>query len=166
MKKYGIKKTLLLTLAVLLVAAAVGVKPALAYFSDYQRAKGTAEVDLAWSTTLEETPKDDSKTIRVTNTGDTKVIVRVSVFAGDFVTVEGSGDWIEEDGWWYYDSILPPGATTEELRAVWDTKDAPDYDFEVVVVHESARVVYEDNETLKMPAGWAFVPKLVPDDGE
>lgn len=161
MKRRNKKLLLLFALALMVVFAAAQIPATLSYFTDTDQAVGHGKVDLSWQTKLHEEIRDNNKHITVENTGDTDAVVRVAVYAGDFVKVsDGDGNWKHEGDWWYYKKILAPGETTTELLAEVTAEDAPDYDFNVVVVHESFRAVYEDNDTLRIPAGWDYAPGL------
>lgn len=156
------KKSILIVLALLLVfIATTPIKESFAYFTAHDAATGTAIVDLTWSTKIEEKIKDNEKHITVTNTGETPVIARVRVFAAEYAKTTAGSGWISNnDGWWYYNSILEPGQSTSELliSIVGD----PGYDFEIVVVHESSRAVYKNGSTttLAPPSGWSYVPSV------
>lgn len=156
------KKRILLFAAVLaLTFAAVQIPGTLAYFTDNESAKGQAEINLSWSTHLKEEVKENNKHVVVENTGKTDAMVRVAVFAGDFATVTDEDDkWQKRDGWYYYKEILKPGETTSELFVEVKAKDAAQADFNIMVVHESARVVYIDNSTPYAPEGWKVVPEV------
>ncbi len=58
------------------------------------------------------------KTITIENTGNKECYVRVSIIKPDNVTVTGSGEgWIDgKDGYWYYQSLFEPGASTGALN--------------------------------------------------
>ena len=158
------KKSILIVLAVLLVFIAVTpIRESLAYFTAYDEAEGNGTVDLVWSTTIVESfPYDRDKNITILNTGETPVIVRVQVFSGEFAATYSveDGKWIQEDdGWWYYSEILEPGDESSALYAKVNLETAPDYDFNIVVVHESSRVFYVDGtNTIATPEGWTYVP--------
>ena len=153
------KKSILIVLAVLLVFIATApIQESFAYFTAHDKASGEAVVDLTWSTELKEEIKDNEKHINILNTGNTPVIVRVRVFAAEYAkTTAGSGWSSNADGWWYYSEILQPGNSTSELLV--SIVGDPGYDFEIVVVHESSRVVYE-GESLVTPDGWSYAPKV------
>lgn len=167
MKKKTTKQMLLTVCAVALVLLTT-VGTAFAYFSDHEEAQGGATLKLQGETTLHEEMDGNNKHITIENTGETPVIVRVRIFAADFAAVDPGADWIAgADGWYYYNKILPTGtADTPSLTSDLyvevsaqseggqDTSKLPDYDFNIIVVHESARTVYEDNTTLQVPAGW------------
>ena len=164
------KKSILIVLAMLFVFIAVTpIQESLAYFTAYDKASGEAAVTLKWETEIVEEIDENQKDkhIVIKNTGETPVIVRVKVFAGDYaVTTSKDGKWAENtDGWWYYTEILPVGGTTSELFVEVKTEGspkAPDIDFNIVVVHESSRVVYKNGSTttLATPSGWSYVPSV------
>lgn len=160
------KKSILIVLAVLLVFIAVTpIRESLAYFTAYDEAEGNGTVDLVWSTKItEELPENRDKKITISNTGETPVIVRVQVFSGEFAETYSyeDGEWIpKEDGWWYYSKILEPGEDTSELYVEVKLDSVPDYDFNIVVVHESSRVFYVNGtNTLETPEGWTYVPSV------
>ncbi|MBR3355102.1 MAG: hypothetical protein IKG47_07050 [Oscillospiraceae bacterium] len=157
------KKSILIVLAILFVfIAVIPVRNTFAYFTAHAEASGQAKVDLTWKTDLTEEIDENNKDkhITITNVGDTPVIVRVNVFAGDVATTTPEKgheeDWKLIDGWWYYTKILGVGDTTPELFVEVVVENAPDYDFNIVVVHESSRVVYQNGSTtkLELPTGW------------
>ena len=159
MKKTRKNRFLLLTAAILLAALILPGKAALAYFTDYQQAAGEQKISLAWQTKIHEQMEENDKHITIENTGDTNVLVRVAVFAADYAKTEETDSWKQgEDGWWYYNQILAPGKTTEELVVTVTAEELPEGDAEIIVVHESARAVYENGSTLRAPADW-----MVPD---
>ncbi|MBR0342165.1 MAG: hypothetical protein IJH64_07965 [Oscillospiraceae bacterium] len=154
------KKSILIVLAVLLVfIATTPIKESFAYFTAHDEASGEASVDLTWSTELKEEIKDNEKHITIANTGNTPVIARVKVFAAEYAKITAGDGWIENaDGWWYYSKILEVGQSTPTEVYVSIVGD-PEYDFEIVVVHESSRVVYKDGSIVK-PAKWNYVPNV------
>lgn len=160
MKTINRKYLILFAAAVAIAAVLVGMRVpgTLAYFTDQDKSEGTAGVKLAWNTVLKEEVKDNNKHVTIKNEGDTKAVVRVAVFAPDFAKIQDNGSWVEKNGWWYYKEILDPGKTTDELFV--EVKDAPDKDFNIIVLHESSRVVYADNETLRVPDGWDYAPEV------
>lgn len=154
------KRILLFAVTLIMVLAAMSVPASLAYFSDQSKASGDKDVKLGWETVLHEDVKDNNKHITIENKGDTNVIVRVAVFAADFATVDPGDDWQLKDGWYYYKKILKAGERTPELFVEVKAEESSQADFNIIVVHESSRVVYSDNNTLKVPDGWDFAPDL------
>lgn len=155
------KSRKLITICAVLISLIASTTAAYAYFTDYEEALGGAQIKLEGQTEIHETPEDDQKTISIENTGETDVVVRVAVF-GDFIdwdnTTYSDDDWMKDGDWWYYKKILKPGETTSEIVVKIDTDAAKEaeHDFDIVVVHESARVTYDgtaDNKVVK-PDGW------------
>ncbi len=171
------KKVLLIISCLMLLAVAVFTVPkALAYFTDFETSQGSGSVSLTWRTELKEEVKDNNKYITVLNTADketgTPCLVRVQVFGEDleeYITVaesDGYANWVRGinadgtfDGWWYYQGILSPGESTggadagDELLVMVNQEQAP-ADFNIIVVHESSRVTYENNTSVRVPDGW------------
>lgn len=164
MRRKG-KKTYIAILAVVLtLLASTGVT--LAYFSDYETAMGEVTLHLNGETQITEEVTDTQKVIRVVNTGqagDASVVVRVAVYGPDQmkVTAEDS-HWQEKDGYYYYDRILAPGETTSALTAdvtgIPTTADMAAFD--IVVTHESAIAAYDENNQVKTPEGWDWIPVI------
>lgn len=159
------KKRIIIISIVLMLLALIPVQSTLAYFTDRHQYKGEATLDLNWKTEFKEEMKDNDKDLTVKNTGEVDVIVRVKVFCNQTLIdqIDTNDVWIknEEDGWYYYAKILPVGATTEDLYVKLKGSDKlPEYEFNIIVVHESARVVYENNTQLKKPEGWKYVPEV------
>ena len=139
------------------------VLPAAAYLTGNALATGTAPVaPLALSTTLNETVDEDSPVKHVTITADTDsapVWVRVMVLQGEtFGATIGGDGWTQDGDWWYYDSPLQPGETANELTVSVDNipggaKALADESFNVIVIHECAPVLY-DEDGVEKEAKW------------
>ena len=79
--------------------------------------------------------------------------VLVSEKYGKYVSYsfQREGSWtLEEDGYWYYDAVLNPGESTEELLALLDrislnqdTENGEQQEFNVIVVQEETRALYD-----------------------
>jgi predicted ribosomally synthesized peptide with SipW-like signal peptide len=155
MKKRNVLRMICLAAALVVLSGAV----CYAYFTDYEEAKGGAVVQLNGKTEIHEDADKDGKVLEIENTDETDVIVRVGIY-GDFMTVDADkADWTKgEDGFWYYNKILPAGGKTGKINVTIDKEKAGDMedDFDIVVVHESARVLYEGTEPNKVirPDGW------------
>jgi hypothetical protein len=155
------KVYLLVVALVLVLSMTVGLT--MAYFSDYTPAKGGKTVALGGQTKVEEKQYEDNKVIDIVNTGDTDVVVRVKVIAPgnpEDLTYSGSGWTDGEDGYYYYNSVLPAGDTTKtSLKAEWKVpKDLGD-DYNVVVIQESEQAVYYANGSVVPPEttpAWTF----------
>ena len=159
------RKLKLIIAGILLIALAAPAA-AIAYFTDYEEAHGGAVLHLEGETHIDEQPDDAGKTIKIVNTGKTDVIVRLMV-VGEFIKepVAKSG-WTKDGDYWYWDSILKPGAETATIRLDIDVDAAKEagHDFDIVVLHESERVSYEQvtgadgkvkNKVVK-PEGWSL----------
>ena len=159
------KKRMILpaALVALIIACAV-IQPAMAYFTAYTTAQGTATISLGPKTKIEEPEVTDwEKHVVITNDpeGNVDCYVRAKAFAGGDLTLTYTGEgWTDGgDGWWYYDTILAPGDKTEELLVKIDgvPEDAVEGDsFNVAVVYESAQVLYENG--VAQPGDWEMKP--------
>ena len=152
------KRKLVIALSLILcLTASVGFT--LAYFTDYENAKGGAVVNLSGQTEVEEEFKDNNKIVTIKNTGETDMVVRLRVFGDEnHMTVNSTGntDWLEgTDGFWYYKKVLPAGAEASMFKVDVSGKIDPGdpIDFEITVVHESQRVTY-DGDKVAVPEGW------------
>lgn len=133
-------------LALVLVGTA-GLREAMAYFTTYVRAAGGYTVTLGYETEIEEDVRDMTKHIVISNTGETDCYVRVKVFSGSTFDIAFSteGGWsLADDGYWYYDSILPVGGNTSELLAAVTVPEDYTDTFNIVVVQECTPVLYDE----------------------
>ena len=159
------KKNLLVIAIALVLSLSVGLT--LAYFSDYNAAKGGTGIALGGTTELHDDYDSDQKTVSIENTGDVDVIVRVAVYApvvdGQTVTVSGD-NWVKvgegDNARWYYTEVLKPGDTTEDLivntEYLKENADLGDV-AEVIVTHESVQAVKDANGKYVLPSDWADV---------
>ena len=116
MKKriYGI----LMAAAILSVATA-GLGKANAYFTTYATAAGANVIKLGDETTVKENFKDSQKELQFTNDAKSSqaVYVRARAYASteieQYLGYEGSENWTEKDGWWYYTLPVAPGETAD-----------------------------------------------------
>lgn len=138
--------------AALTLTASVG--SAWAYFTTYAEARGSYTISLkGHETTVSENFSAWTKEVTVANDADSDpVYVRARAFCGSEYRLSYSdegGRWSPaEDGYYYYDSILPGGASTEKLLVKIEgiPEDAEDGDnFNVVVVYETAPVRYDES---------------------
>ena len=156
------KKNRIITIAALLLSLVVGIGFAFAYFTDYEAARGGAIIHLGGQTELIEQMDGNNKKISVKNTGQTDMIVRVMIFGDESkMTVTAPDDWYKgDDGAYYYKKILhgsPYGesgdSTSTILAEIKVTGDEDVKDFDIIVVQEGSRVVY-DGTKLAVPKGW------------
>ena len=152
------KNKLIIALSLILcLTASVGFT--LAYFTDYENAKGGAVVNLSGQTEIEEEFDGNNKEATITNTGETDMVVRLKVFGDEKHMKENSTnnkDWVKgSDGFWYYKKVLPVGKEASMFKVDVSGKIDPGdpIDFEITVVHESQRVTY-DGDKVAIPKGW------------
>lgn len=161
------RKPIIAAIAILLTLS-VSVGLTVAYFSDYETAMGEVSLNLSGQTQITEEVTDTQKVIRIVNTGskgDADMVVRVRVFGPDGMKVSvGDGHWTKPSGseWYYYDQVLAPGESTSAITA--SIADLPvDTDlseFDIIVEHESAIAAYDENDTVKKPEGWDYIPVI------
>ena len=166
MKKLRNKKFALICAVVLTLMVSSGVT--LAYFSDYEIALGEAKIKLAYQTEIHEDVSKTEKTITIKNTSDEEtggdVVVRVAIYGPDKMDVPACKGWTEKkaDGYYYYKSILKPGEESSPITA--NIEDIPKTidlsEMEIIVVHESAPVVYDSQGKVQKPDGWGFIPDI------
>ena len=149
MKKSLNKKTLGLAGAALFLTAGLSVGSAMAYFTTYTQVSGGAALSLGTTSTIpEETVENWTKHVTIENTGDIDCFVRVRAFAGsqyqEHLVYSGDNWNLEADGYYYYSQVLSPGESSGELLISIDNMDS-DQSFNVIVVQESAPVIYDEN---------------------
>lgn len=145
------KKSLCLAAAALTLTAGISAETAMAYFTTYTEASGGVTLNMGFSETI---PKEDfsnwTKHVSVENTGDYDCYVRVKALAGskyqDGLQYSDSDEkWTPgEDGYYYYSDLIAPGESTSVLDIRIDSKES-DASFNVVVVQESTKVLYNEN---------------------
>ena len=157
------------TIAALLTAAlalsavfAMGVG---AYFSDYEIAHGDVILQLGDQTEINEEVYEGNKTISIKNTGEATSVVRVAVFGGELMTVTAASDWEQHGDYYYYKKVLAPGESTSQIKAelkdlTKEQVEALGDDFDVVVTHESALAVYDENNKVIKPDAWDYLPDI------
>lgn len=153
------KKTVLAAAIAFGLVAGISAGSASAYFTTYATARGGRTIHLGNRSQVREEFSQWTKHISLENTGDTESYVRVKVFAGSVYGLEytGSGQWSEgEDGYWYYEEILPPGGVTDVLDVQITLPTVTDEagnqiayteDFNVVVIQECTAVRYREDGT-------------------
>ena len=145
------KKSLCLAAAALTLTAGISAGTAMAYFTTYTEASGGVTLTMGFSETI---PKEDfsnwTKHVSVENTGDYDCYVRVKALAGSkyqdgLQYSDSDGKWTPgEDGYYYYSDLIAPGESTSVLDIRIDSKES-DASFNVVVVQESTKVLYNEN---------------------
>ena len=145
------KKSLCLAAVALTLTAGISAGTAMAYFTTYSEASGGVTLNMGFSETI---PKEDfsnwTKHVSVENTGDYDCYVRVKALAGSkyqdgLQYSDSDGKWTPgEDGYYYYSDPIAPGESTSVLDIRIDSKES-DASFNVVVVQESTKVLYNEN---------------------
>ena len=155
-------RKLLITALSLILCLTVSIGLAVAYFTDYEAAKGGAVLQLSGQTEIEETVKETGKEIAIKNTGETEMVTRVMIIGDEskVTKIDLGADWTgpDEDGWYYYNKALKPagqdGDTTSLIKATIELGEDDDIkDFDVIVVHESARAVY-NGDAVDIQGSW------------
>lgn len=159
------RKLLVMALS-LILCMSVSIGLAFAYFTDYENARGGAVLHLKGQTEITEDVDETGKTISIQNVDEPDMVVRVMIIAdeahlGEITLGEGWEDG--KDGWYYYNRILKGSSAkndrekrTSDLEAKINVSgDEVVTDFEVVVVHEAERVVY-DGDKVAIPDGWSI----------
>ena len=160
------QKVLAMSLAALGMLSALSIKGASAYFTTYVSAGGSHVVNLGSQTEIREDVSDMTKHVSITNTSQTNdCFVRVKVFYGEGLKIsfqdksEEGNLWTynEQDGYWYYEPILPAGESTGILDIkIGDLPEEFDKEsFNVVVVQECTPVIYDQNGNAA--ADWSTV---------
>ena len=145
------KKTLGLAGAALFLTAGLSVGSAMAYFTTYTQVSGKVPLDLGMTTIIpDETVDNWTKHVKVQNTGDYDCFVRVRAFAGtryqDKLIYSGDNWTLADDGYYYYSQIVEAGASTEDVLDIRiPYEESEGQDFNVIVVQESAPVIYDEN---------------------
>ena len=158
------KKLLIMALS-LILCMSVSIGFTIAYFTDYENARGGAILDLHYQTKITEKMDGNNKHISVQNVDETDVVVRVQVIGNDSrLGVIAGENWVDGgDGWWYYSKVLKGSEdknveSTKELVAEIKVEDEGLDDFEVIVVQEAKRVTYHQdakgNNIVTIPDGW------------
>ncbi|MCR5196734.1 MAG: hypothetical protein K6D38_10450 [Pseudobutyrivibrio sp.] len=147
------RKKHLLIVATAISICAVSVTPAISYFTDTQQATGRLVLEMNPEIEPKEIVENMKKIISVANTGKNDVFVRAkAIYASNFDVVmdkdatDSGWSLNEADGYYYYDKIVKVGEETPQLVLKVDVKDdkAVAYDFNVVIVQEAARVIYDE----------------------
>lgn len=144
-----------LCLALLCMLAAFPARQALAYFTTYATATGSAPFYMRdVETEIDEAFYDMTKDIQIVNTGEEAAYVRVRVYTGSAFSIDytPSENWRQEGGYWYYDSVLQPGERTSSLKAKIalpegaNTEDGIAVEtFDVIVIDEFVPASYDSD---------------------
>ena len=178
------RKTLLVASLAVALVLGMSIVPAGAYFTDTTTANGGAEVKVKPTTEIEENVDNDGvKHVQIKNADDSTlpVYVRAGVFAtvdGGTIAIGGNGwsdskgDLTDGHGWYYYETILDPKQSTNELTVAVDFPVVPEGSVDsttagdtanVIVVYESTPVLYKDDGTPY--ADWSLKANQAPEGG-
>ncbi len=149
------KRVISLAACALVLTAALSVKPAMAYFTASASANGKVAVAIEDThTSISESGEGQTKVISVANTEQTPCYVRVAVLMPESISAAYAGtNWSynEQDQYYYYSEILNAGESADDLTLTIDTTNAladaklTYADFNVIVIPESAKVLYDEN---------------------
>lgn len=147
-------KNVLLAMTACMLILSAGAGSAWAYFTTYTEARGGYAIRLGSQSTVTETLDSWTKHVTVTNDAASgPVYIRTKAFAGsqyELTYYSANGKWtLGDDGFYYYRDIVEAGGSTEGLDIRIDNVPAEVKDgdsFNVVVVYESAPVIYKDGE--------------------
>ena len=151
------RKWLILAAFAAVTLSIVAVTPSIAYFTDTVQTEGKIEVKLGdGKPEIDENVKNMTKYVTIKNTGDYDIFVRAKAIYPDTctVTLENKAGWKSgnNDGYYYYDAPVAPGASTESELTL-KIENSSELDFNVVIVQEATKVVYDENGNPK-PADW------------
>ncbi len=152
------KKWLILAALAAVTLSTIAVTPSIAYFTDTVQTKGTIEVKLGdGKPKIDEEVKNMTKYVTIKNTGDYDIYVRVKAIYPDSctLTLQKESGWEQgQGGYYYYESPVAPGKSTASQLKLKITKNTDlDLDFNVVIVQEATKVVYDEDGN-PTPADW------------
>ena len=152
------RKIILPALAVILVIG-LAVGTAIAYFTAHTEATGSVPVALGAKTEIEESIKDLDKVITIRNKGPESVWVRAKAYSAYELTYKGEG-WSEgEDDFYVYGDIVEAGQTADTLTvSITAPTDEVTEEFNVIVIYECTKVMYDDEGNLEDP-DWSLAVK-------
>lgn len=142
-----------------IIAISLTTIPVIAYFTAHTEAEGNVSVQLGTQTTIvEEFEKDDPliKLVTIENTGKEDVYVRATAYSAYPLEITGGDSWqkgADGDVYYYYTDVLEPEQKTVPPLRVKVTPPAnasPD-SFNVIIVYESTRAIYDENGNLTDP---------------
>ena len=154
------QKMLMIIAAAAITISCFAVQPTMAYFTASSSAEGMIELKLGDGKldNIDEDVEAMVKKISISNTGDYDIFVRAKAIFPDSctVTMETSEGWTAgQDGYYYYSDVVAPGDSTEKLNLKIENEGAGD--FNVVIVQEACKVIYEEDGTAK--ADWTSAIK-------
>ena len=152
------RKIILPALAVILVIG-LAVGTAIAYFTAHTEATGSVPVALGANTEIEESIKDLDKVITISNKGPEAVWVRAKAYSAYELTYKGEGWSKGEDDFYVYGEIVEAGQTADTLTvSITAPTDEVTEEFNVIVIYECTKVMYDDEGNLLDP-DWSLAVK-------
>ena len=142
------------------LALGMGAAPAWAYFTDSHHADGGLPIKGQPDTDIHEWYAEATKHVVITNDEEAGLPVFVRAKVQTSLTFEAVGKgWSakpDEDGWYYYDTVVDPGAETQDLtvKVTFPTvksEEQPDGtavygdNYSVIVLYESTPAIYDEN---------------------
>lgn len=109
------------------------------------------KMNMGFTTTVPDEEIDEKgKHVSIKNEGDYDCFVRVKAFAPVALTyLAPDGGWqAGDDGYWYYESVLPAGETTKQKLNIsyqFPSGDGKASEFNVVVIQECTPVLFDAN---------------------
>lgn len=168
MRKFS-KKSLCLAATALFLTAGISAGTAMAYFTTYAEASGSLKLEMGFTETVpSEEFIDKTKHVTIKNTGNYDCFVRVKALAGEkyqegLVYIDPKEKWNPDGEYYVYKEPLAPGETTSELN-IKIKCEATDANFNVIVVQESTKVLYDENN--KPYADWSQIADTSETTGE
>ena len=150
------KKPLVLAAAAIALTGSLTVGSAMAYFTTYATAGGGVKMNMGFTTTVPD-EKIDEKGKHVTCLPSTircqiRQCHRRKCFDSDetiIIAFIDDGGWqAGDDGYWYYESVLPAGETTKQelnISYQFPSGDEKASEFNVVVIQECTPVLFDAN---------------------
>ncbi|QFJ53600.1 hypothetical protein [Pseudobutyrivibrio xylanivorans] len=143
MKRIGLS----LVAAAAIVLSISAVRPAIAYFTDTVETSGKFDLKIGdGKPGIDEKVEGMTKSITIKNTGDYDIFVRAKAIAPETCTLtpQLAEGWSKGDGdFYYYSKPVSPGEATETELKIHITSNS-DYDFNVVIVQEATKVLYDE----------------------
>lgn len=147
------KKPLIMAAATLALTGTLAVGSAMAYFTTYSTAGGGVKMNMGFTETVPKEEVDENgKHITIENTGNYDCFVRVKAFAPKELTLTynapGGGWTAGDEGYWYYDKVLPAGKKTEtelNIKYTFPSRDDKPEEFNIVVIQECTPVLYDED---------------------
>ena len=165
-----VKSRIILLIVAMTLVLSLPIGLTLAYFSDHTGAVGGASIELGAQTVIHESTGENSKSVWIENTGDTKAVVRVAIYGPSGMTItpeEENADWVKNGDFYYYKNVLAPGETTKEgtLKAEVTLPGDGDLgdEYQIVVVQECAQAIYKLDSGVNVvtkPDGWDYIPPI------